>query len=315
VLAGGTFLATLMLVFHLAVPAEAAPGLNVAPQSGLPGRSVQVSGTGFLPLVSVNLCWGDTGCSNHPVGATGRFDTKSVIPASTAPGSIQVSACQTIPLEGLTCASAPVQVLGEETPASSTTTSSIASTTTSSIAPTTTTTLPPSTASGPTTSSPQPTTPESTAARGPTAAPGPTSTSQPPATIATTTTSPGVAVGSPTTSDSTDQADGSDSPDIAGLEISGATPPDDSAPEADEPATVSTSPNSQGRHELSGEEDNGASVEAAAPEPETAFPGPPGLSLRSPVVFWTVWFLVVSTTVVVVATASSVFETRRRTHR
>lgn len=167
-----TLVVTLLVILVSPSPsASAATGISVSPTAGRPGTSATVTGTEFLPIVGVAVCWDGEFCSSASPGLTGGFSVTTTVPDVTA-GLHTISACQA----GLPCSQATFEVLSA--PETSTT---IPDTTTTS-APTTTTTQPTTTSTAPatTTTPPGPTTTR----------PGPTTTTTTPTTTTTTTAPP-----------------------------------------------------------------------------------------------------------------------------
>lgn len=153
-LAGGMVLSVLCVSVQLigarsAVAAELSP----ANSSGHPGSTLEVTGSSYAPLLTVELCWNQSGCDD--LGTTtanllGGFTTTVTIPTTADPGVYDLYACQL--LEDLTCSSAPIEVVGEATNPSTTTTTAPtttqASVTTTTTASTTTTTASTATTTG-----------------------------------------------------------------------------------------------------------------------------------------------------------------------
>ncbi len=165
---GALTLALVMVLLGVQVstaPPALAASVAVSPAAGEPGSSATVSGSAFLPLVAVDLCWGGQGC-NSLGSATpdvgGEFSASITIPSGIAAGGYPIGACQ-----GVTgCVETSFEVLSR--PDDSSTLPSTSSTTTTSTtvpptAPSTTTTLGSTTTlAGPTTTRPVPTTVAST---------------------------------------------------------------------------------------------------------------------------------------------------------
>lgn len=137
-LAGGTILLAVLVTIGVTGGARAdAAALSAETPSGHAGTAVQVTGDGYLPLVSIGICWDEPGCSDLGSAQPGLlqtgFTTEVTIPESAPPGEYQIHACQLLS-GGLTCSSAGFEVLSTEPPTTTT-----APTSTTRPAPTTTT--------------------------------------------------------------------------------------------------------------------------------------------------------------------------------
>lgn len=158
-LAGGTTLLAVLVMSMTGGATADAAALSAETPTGQAGSTVQVTGDGYVPLVSIGICWDEPGCDDlgsvQPGLQTG-FTTDVTIPGSATPGEYQIHACQLLS-SGLTCSSADFEVLASE-PATTTTTGPRATTTaapgetsTSTLSPTTTSSAPSTTITGATT--------------------------------------------------------------------------------------------------------------------------------------------------------------------
>lgn len=168
VIVGALTLSLVLVLLGIQVstaPPALAASVSVSPGAGEPGSSATVSGTAFVPLVAVDLCWNGQGCSSLGSAipdVSGGFSAGIGIPSGVAAGTYAIGACQA--LTG--CAEASFEVLSRPDDSSTlpSTTSTSAPATTTSTAPTTTvsstttTRGPTTTLAGPTTTRPVPTT-------------------------------------------------------------------------------------------------------------------------------------------------------------
>lgn len=141
----GLVMALLAVQTVAATPASSAThSIWLNPSSGPAGSSVQVNGSGFAPLLPVQLCWNDSTCSSNSQlgtvpGGTGAFSFAVTIP-SAAPGVYRIYACQLQSL--LPCASDQFEVVDPSPPPDTTTTTVPEPSTTTTTLPGTTTTVP-----------------------------------------------------------------------------------------------------------------------------------------------------------------------------
>jgi hypothetical protein len=174
---------TLLLLQVITASPAAAASISISPPTGQAGSSASISGSAFLPVLTVELCWAGDGCSNLGAATTdlqGGFSAGITIPGDATPGRYTISACQV----GAGCAQTAFNVVGDDT---TTTTTTVPTTTTSTTLGstttlrTTTTTLRQPTSDGPppsspTTTSPGPATSQATIPNFPTTTPEPTTT-------------------------------------------------------------------------------------------------------------------------------------------
>ena len=233
-----TLVLTLLLLQITTAQTAAAASISISPSSGLAGSSARVTGSAFLPLVSVDLCWGGSGCSNLGTAMTdidGSFGVAITVPTDATPGRYTVSACQS----GLGCTGTVFDVGSDDSTTTSTSSTTIPDTTTLTLG--STTTLRTTTSmSGPASGTP-PTT-STTAASGPTTTPSTTSTT---ISVSTTTSdSTGVGAVAQVGGGSTPPADGSTASTFVLGPLTGGTTlysiPESTTPE--DPATLGVDP-------------------------------------------------------------------------
>ncbi|HUF14755.1 MAG TPA: hypothetical protein VMQ46_02575 [Acidimicrobiia bacterium] len=294
-LAGGVVLSVLCVSVQLigarsAVAAELSP----ANSSGHPGSTLEVTGSSYAPLLTVELCWNQSGCDD--LGTTtanllGGFTTTVTIPTTADPGVYDLYACQL--LEDLTCSSAPIEVMGEATNPSTTTTTaptttqaSVITTTTASTA--TTTGGPPTTTTGESTT---PTTPGTTATP-------PSDTGAPP-----TEASPTALGGIETLAVTTATSD-----EVASDRVEASPPWSYTPPTV--PSTSSPTPDEvvERVEDTPAPSAGSLVVEAAGPEEEDHW------SLDSPFELWTAWLMTVVSAMLLASGVSRLLGRRRGHH-
>jgi hypothetical protein len=196
-------LTLLALQVTTAAPAAAA-SISISPATGPAGSSASISGSAFLPLLTVELCWAADGCSNLGAATTneqGELSAGITIPGGATPGRYTISACQV----GAGCAQTAFTVVGNDTTTTTTTTTTTVPTTTTSTTLGSTTTLRTTTTlrqptsdapppSSPTTTSPGPATSQATIPNFPTTTPEPTTTVPGSSSEGTTGTTDGAAI-------------------------------------------------------------------------------------------------------------------------
>ena len=207
----------------VAVPNIAgAADLEVADAEVSPGQSVALTGSGFLAVAPVSLCWDQEGCSNlgkAQPGTQGSFTASVTIPDEVTAGTYQIFACQQPAGD---CASAGVRVASSTT-TSTTSTSTTSTTTSTTTTSTTTTTLASTTstsATGPTTSSTT-TAPATSGGSQPPTSTTPGATTAPSTTASTVASTTSSSEAADSTTSSTEVADSTTSSEVAG-----GSPPD-----------------------------------------------------------------------------------------
>lgn len=83
-------------LFTQALAAVDEQDLVLSPSNGLPGSSMEISGSGFAEEASIDICWGSA-CSpqwSATSNPTGRFGLNRPVPSEASPGTYLITACE-----------------------------------------------------------------------------------------------------------------------------------------------------------------------------------------------------------------------------